>query len=380
MLPGVLCAVLALAAVLGLLLFNILGENSQSSAKVRIGLVGTTEDPILQMGMTALQTLDDTRYSVELAALTEPEAEKALEAGKLAAYAVIPEDFMEEAMYGRFLPLKFVSTTGASGVVSIFKEEFTQVIGDMLSEARKGVYGIAAAMDGREDAGTHMNDLALEYVELVFLRSRTYQLRELGIVDDLGLDGYLLCGLTVLLLTLLCLPFAPLLVGGDRSLSRLLTARGICVPAQIGCEYLAYFSGCLILTAALALLAGWIIPESIRGQLGWHQLIPAVFAVTAISYLLCQLAKDIISGVMLQFLVFLAMAFVSGCMYPVFFFPEGIQRLAQYLPTGIARSWLASGVTGGEGTALWLVLYGAGSLLAAMLVRKLQLRASGGGL
>ena len=379
LLPGIVCAVAALAAALALLFSGMVGQNSQDGEKVKIGMVGTTDDPIVQIAMTALQTLDDTRYSMELLPLTEPEAQKALQSGKIAVYAVIPEGFVEEAMYGRFLTVKIVANTGSADVVSLFKEEFTAVIGDMLAQARKGVYGIAGAMEDRAGTGEHMNRLALEYVELVLLRSQTYTLRQLGIADALGLEGYLLCGLTVLLLSLLCLPFAPLLITGDHSLHRLLTARGIPAWKQVLCEYSAYFLGCMTLALALAVPAALLLPESIRGQLGWQQLILPVFALTAISWLLYQLTREMLSGVLLQFLVFVFLAFVSGCMYPVYFFPQSIQQLAQYLPAGAARMWLAAGVTGVPESALPLLAYGAGSLLLAWLARSARLRTQGGG-
>ena len=52
------------------------------------------------------------------------------------------------------------------------------------------------------------------------------------------------------------------------------------------------------------------------------------------------------TGVLMQFFLTLGLCFVSGCIYPTHFFPVGIQKLATWLPAGLARSQLAGCFTG----------------------------------
>ena len=126
-----------------------------------------------------------------------------------------------------FLPLKFVSTTGAAGMVSVFKSEVTKVISDLVLESQRGVYGMQGAMkdNGIGGRGKKMDALAFTYVEYVLARDRVYSLRQLGAAEDMGLESYLLCGLLVLFLMLGCLPFAPLMVRQDMALNRFLARR-----------------------------------------------------------------------------------------------------------------------------------------------------------
>ena len=70
--------------------------------------------------------------------------------------------------------------------------------------------------------------------------------------------------------------------------------------------------------------------------------------------MLYTLSGDLVGGVLLQFFLGVAMCFVSGCLYPVYFFPESVQHLAQYLPAGLARSHLAGYITG-DGAVLPLL-------------------------
>ena len=358
-LPG---AFLAMLVLLGGLLtaFSVMVQRDAQSAdnqKFQVGLIGTADDTFVQMGLTALKTFDSTQLSMEIVEMSEPEARDALEKGSIGAYIVIPENFVDEAMQGRILPLKFVSTIGAASVVSVFKEEVTEVISTLLLESQRGVYGMQGAMKDHDigGRGKKIDALAFTYVEYVLARDRTYSLQELGITDFMGLEDYLLCGLTVLFLLLVCLPFAPVMIRKDLSLSRMLAARGQGAVRQALCDLCAYFAGLLIL---LLILMGLAAP--IFGQQFPHvELLPAlpvVGLVAAFSFMLYALSDDLISGVLLQFFLSLALCFVSGCMYPVHFFPVEVQKFAAWLPTGTARSQISQCLTGDESAALPLLL------------------------
>jgi len=358
LLPRVLLGVVCMGLALGLLLGALLAQNSREQGqRLTVALVGTADDPILEMGLAALQSLDSTRYTIDIAALTEPEAREKLQAGKIAAYAVIPEGFTHEAGYGHFLPITLVTGTGAGDLASVFKTEITQVLTDILAEARKGVFGLADALEA-QGMPSHkpMNQLALSYVEFILVRERTYSTELLGIGDGLGLSGYLLRGLAVVLLGLTCLPFGTVLLRQDMSLHRLLAARGLGAFRQVLCEFGAFYLALLIpgLWLAVAGISPWAVAA-------------AVFCLCAVSYLLWQPATEPVSGTVLQFLLFAAMAFASGCMYPVYFFPEAVQKLAQWLPTGAARLCLSGQYTGA-------LLWGIAALALSVAVRRLRLK------
>lgn len=368
-LPGALCVVLVLllglSVALSVLVSN--GQNAEENQKVRIAMVGTAEDSILQMGMTALRSFDSTQFSLELVELeSEAQARQQLKQGSLAAYILIPEGFMEEAMAGNIMPLKLVSTTGNSGMVTIFKEEVSRVISGVLLDSQKGVYGMQKAMRDNDigGRGEKMTLLALRYAEYVLARDKVYRVDTLGIGDALSLGEYLACGLSVLLLHLCCLPFAPLMIRRDLSLARMLSARGRSAWLQALCDLGVYLLGLTALTAVtLAVVAGGDAPVLLL------QSLPVLVAVGCFSFMLYALSRDLIGGVLLQFFLSVAMCFVSGCLYPVYFFPVAVQRIAEYLPAGLARSQLAGFVTG-EGGSGWLLLaYGTVFCLVGIVAR-----------
>lgn len=379
-LPGALLAALILlgSALLAFQLF--LGQNAsrEENQKFTLAICGRTDDPFLQMGISAMASFDSTRYAMEVAQMDEREAAEALTKGDVVAYAVIPEGFMEAAFAGEILPIRFCSTTGATGIASMVKEELSRVISDLLLSAQKGVYGMWDAMveNGLQNqAGEQTDRLSLVYVDHILVRDRIYTLQELGIADALGLESYLLCGLGVLLLLLICLPFAPRMIPGDPALGQMLCAKSKSAWKQALCDFLAYGAALLCVVLILFGAAKLILPQTIQMVMLW-KLLPVLLFAAAFSFMLYSLSRDMIGGVMLQFFAGVALCFVSGCLYPVYFFPAKIQQLAQWLPTGIARTQLAGIMTGSKPawTVPVLLAYCAAFLAIGVVARMQQIR------
>lgn len=374
LLPLVLCVAAVLFGSLAAAYSAMVRMNKESDAKAKfkVGLVGTAGDTYLQLGLAALESLDSSRYAIDIVTLTEPDAKKAMERGDIAAFVVIPEGFVDAAMRGEIRPLKYVSTSGAVGLVTMFKDEITRTVNDILLEAQKGIYGAGNALRDHGLSGAQaVYDLSIAYTEFVFDRAKTYSVQELGIADGLGLEGYLLCGLSVLFLMLICLPFATLLVRRDHALARMLAARRRPVIGQAASEFGAYLLGILILLAAALLCFSLTGLKIAASGLTILYGLPAVLTVVSLSFLLYQIPSDLISGVLLQFLAALFLCFISGCLYPGYFFPEAVQRIAAVLPTGIARAQLAGCITGtfSAGQTLALLGYSVAFFTAALAVR-----------
>lgn len=373
-LAGALCVVTLL--VIGLwVAFSVLvqqASNAEENKPVAVAMVGTADDAMLQMGLAAMKSFDATRFSMKLVEMNEEEARAALADGRVGAYVVFPEGFLEEAMMGNILPLKFVSTTGAAGMVSVLKDEVGAVISTLLLESQKAVYGMHMAMldenvDGR---GEKMTELAIMYVEYVMVRDRVYQISSLGIADELTLEDYLLCGLAVVLLHLAGLPFAPLMIRKDLSLCRMLAARGKSAIGQAFCDLGIYLAGMLALVAVLLVGASFI--AELPKDLFWVCL-PVVLLVCSFSFMLYALSGDLIGGVLLQFFAAAGMCFISGCMYPVHFFPVSVQKLAAWLPAALARSMLGGCITGQQdGRVCGLLLAWCGLFVAVGIVARVR--------
>lgn len=353
-LPGVLLATLILLGGL-FIAYRMLVDRSNNDAnkqKITIALCGDTEHPFLQMGITAITSFDASQMALDVEEMDEAVAAKKLAAGEISAYAVIPEGFIEASFEGVILQIDFYSTTGATGLVSIVKEELSRVISTLLIESQKGTFGVWDSLidnDMHSRAEGQMDVMSLVYVDYILARDRMYQVNELGIADALGMEGYLLCGLGVLFLLLLCLPFAAQMIPGDPALGRMLCSKRKSAWKQAIFDFLAYGTTLLSLFVIVVLLAIIVMPGVLTFSMVLR-ILPVLLFAAAFSFMIYSLSRDIIGGVMLQFFVSLILCFVSGCLYPVYFFPVQVQQLAQWLPTGLARAQLADCITGNTPT------------------------------
>lgn len=345
---AILTLLILLGCLLAILGSVLTGQQKEEDDNLPIGVVGSTEDPLLQMGLSALVYFDNTKFSMELHPMEEAAASRALSRGDIVAYVVIPPEFMEQIYQGNVVPLKFITNVGASNLVTIFQTEITDTISKILLDAQKGVYGMydAATANGQIISG-QMEDMPLQYTLYVLDREKTYEVVDLGISDGLGFTEYLLCGFCVVFLFLSCLPYAPTLIRRDTALARMLAARGRPAFLQTLCTFGAYLL-CMLSTVLLVFLLGLaVLPQKGLALLPLlPRMIPVVLLVSAFSYMLFCLATDLIGGILLQFFTTLGLCFVSGCLYPVYFFPAKVQKLAGLLPTGVARSQIAGAFTG----------------------------------
>ena len=359
---------------------SLSNDDSQAQSKIKMGVVGTMENTLLQLGVTALQTIDSSGLSIEFVQMNEADAESAMRRGEIAAFVVIPDGFVEAVMNGEILPIKYVSTAGSVGIISLLKDEITKLIEDIVVEAQKGTYGVGDAMSAAGLYGWDaVSDISIQYAYFIFYRSNMYQVTELGITDEVELEHFLLGGLCVVFLMLVCLVFAPSMIRSDMSLARVLSASRRPVTLQAICEFAVYLIGILCVIVILMITAVWTGWVSLSASV-FIQWIPIVIGIGAMSFLLYELTTNLISGVLVQFFVSLAMCFISGCLYPTTFFPDSVQKLAAWLPTGIARAQLAESFAGGMSATGSLLLLGYGGIffVTAVLIRKAKVAGARG--
>lgn len=351
-----------------------LSEESEITTKYQIGVVGTASDFYLQMGLKAIGSIDSSRFSVELVEMEEAAAESALRRGKIVAFVVFPEGFLDAAFRGDIIPLKFVCTAGPVGFVSMIKDEFTQIVETMLIEAQRGVFGSEDAMDSLGLSSSQVvNDLSIRYAEFVFNRGHMYRTSTLESFDGLGMKGYLITGLCIVMFLLICLTFSPVMVRRDHALTRMLCAQGRGVTGQVLCDFGVYMLGLLSIAGVVLVYLVFWMQAPVTGNMLLKAL-PMLLGLGAMSFLMYELTSNLISGVLLQFFAAVVLSFISGCMYPITFFPEAVQKLSAFLPTGMARAQIAHCIlqTYDVTNTAALLGYGCVFLSCAVLIRRFK--------
>ena len=230
------------------------------------------------------------------------------------------------------------------------------MVSNLLVESQNGIYGMqefAKRYGIEDDAFWDVTmDMNKRYVDYILYRGNLYDIEEIGVADQLSMTGYYVCGIVLLLFLLWGINGSTLLIKKDFALSKLLASKGLKAASQALGEFLAYIG--LMVVSLMSMVSillfaiqkyGVVIPEwsddgegSITAFL--VGLLLVLFMVGAMQFLLYELTSGLVSGVLLQFLSAITLGYLSGCLYPIDFFPESIQRLADILPTGIAIRYM----------------------------------------
>lgn len=382
-------AILTGAILVGMMLLAYGGVlqsymQDEENSRMRIGIVGTAEDKLLQLGISAISSMDSSRFVFELISMEEPQAERELKAGEIVAYVAFPDGFMESALHGVVPPIQYVSRPAAQGIVSMLKDEIAGMISDIVAAAQKGVYGIYGALHNMNlpnKAATLTADSSIRYVQFILNRAQMYQAENLGISDGLGFSGHLVCGVTVLILLLMAVPFGCVLIEKNLAHSHVSKAKGVGIFTQFSCQFFAYFASFLVL--GLGMLTAMHFAGSLPAMEGLPifnlgdlpRFVPVLFMTAAMSFLFFELATDMVEGILLQFFSSVLLCFFSGCLYPAYFFPESVQKIAGVLPTGLSRAYLEGALGGADNAHLFwgIFAYSLFFCALALLVRRARL-------
>ncbi len=393
-------AALPFVLVISLLLFGAIAtlfvgmaasnQNSEEQSKFSIAIVGDTSDSYLGIGVKTIETLDSSRFTIDFVEMTEPDAKNALENSEISAYVVIPEGFIDAMVSGEVMQLTYVTGPGKVDLTTMFKEELAGFISDILLHSQKGIYGLGDAMysEGLKNRGDAMDKASLEYFDKILRRSDIYKVEVLGIADQLSFEQYFFCGFTVFFLLLWGISCCYVFAKRDVSLSRVLYTHGYGGCKQVVGEYLSYFLIMFISIALIVLCCAAAVPfigavegigvgRVLRFAL---ELVPVIIMISALQYMLYELVRTLVGSVLIQFVCAMTLGYAGGCLYPVSFFPKGMQSLAEFLPSGIARGYLADCLTESFSVknALGLVVCTFVFLAISVVVRRKRIVGRGG--
>jgi len=134
------CIILITAALVSFIAIS-LDDSKEEEQKINVGIVGDPKDSYIGMGITALDRLDSSRYSIEFVKLSEKEAKQNLEKSQIAGYIIITDEFLEALGRGEHEKLKFVSRYNPGLADSILKE-ITDVVSVTLFNSERAIYAM----------------------------------------------------------------------------------------------------------------------------------------------------------------------------------------------------------------------------------------------
>ena len=361
LLPGIILMIALVAILLSAALFALLNSDSYKSEQMRykLGLVGSTDNELIDLGVHLLETEDDMQYVLELVQYEdEAEAKAALRSADISAYIVITDEFADavDAMTND-AKLTYYATSGQKGISNVMMDEIALVATNIIVPSEKGICTLRDIMarEGYDKADTYMTvyEIFMAYVNTMMLRGEISTVTELGISDGLTTPQYYFVSLLLFFLLLMTMCFVAYFIGINHAQHKFFSSKGITALQQVLGEYIPFLTVNIIvalLVAGLAKLTGlgdFIGVDIDSGFVLRIVVIEALF--TGLAFLLYEILEGIINKVLVTFLLYIAGAYASGYFYPRSILPEMMQQLGQWLPTGLAFDFLGSVVTGESG-------------------------------
>lgn len=357
--PAILVQTLFLSAGIVFLLYGLIQADAQDSDKqrIRLGIVGDTRDEYLGFGITALENLDSSRYTLELVSFEEEEqAKEALGADQIRAYIVFPENFVDSIVRGENTPLTFCIKGGQVGIGAALVQELADSVSEVLVHSQAGIYTMQQfyISQSRTDSRRDEAELNIRYFDLILGRSRLFDLQLSGMGDGLSYEAYYICALLLFFLLVWGINGCHLLVHTDLSVQRMLQGRGFGSGAQVLGEYLAWLLLFLVnfaLVGAGLAAVMWCADISIDTfstvggmAIFFVRCLPVIICLSALQYFLYSLTENLVGGLLGQFLMAVGLGFLTGCFYPASFFPETLRKISGILPTGQCLSYMEAAV------------------------------------
>ena len=393
--PAVLLITVITLLAVGLTAAVLLANNAADTNKQKtyIGVVNQSGESYVDAGLFALRNLDNARFSFEFIDMEEAEARQKLERQEIAGYVILPEGYVNAIHYGRNIPATYVTIKRTTGFGSVLTGELTELISGIVTETQAAIYSMEdVAVDYGEnvDLNAAVDRMNLVYLDAFSNRAQTYRLDILGIKDSVSMPGYYICGMMTFFLFLWGIAYGRLLTKRDYALYRVMAMGKYRAFSQVVAEYSAFFlftlltmgllviGGCIVLATkdiGVAELRQLYAGDGIRLT---FYMIPVIWMIGLFQMAIYELVSGTVGAVLAQFFVALGCAYVSGFFYPSYFFPEGMKRLGEWLPSGVGFSYLRKSLTHtlSFGDGLLPLLYAACFLLLTVYVRQRKIRGS----
>ena len=145
-------------------------------------------------------------------------------------------------------------------------------------------------------------------------------------------------------------------IGTKDAQYKFMKSKGINSRAQVVGEFIPFLTIniiCVLIIMGLitAACSSGMIDEEMLASAGIDDfgmitlnLIPVCVMFSAFGFMIFELLIGVINKILVAFMLYIGMAYVSGYFYPKPFFPEIVQRLGEWIPSGIAFSYMGAGL------------------------------------
>ena len=393
---GIVAMILVVALILSATGMALMYSETYASEKqkYKLGVVGDTEDEMISLGIYMIGTLDESRYMIELVEYDdEAAARDAMRNAELSAYIVITQEFSDalNAMTND-AKLKYYATSGQKGISNVMMDEIALIATNVIIYSETGICTLRQLMkeEGYEKSyrSEKINDMFMVYIAALVTRTSVAEITELGLSDGLSTPAYYFLGILLFFMLLISFCAISYFIGTKDAQYKFMKSKGIKSRAQVIGEYIPFLTIniiCVLLIMGLITAAagsGIVNPEELKnagitdfGEITLN-LIPVCIMFSAFGFMIFELLIGVINKILVAFMLYIGMAYVSGYFYPKPFFPELVQKLGELIPSGIAFSYMGAVLQDHDKTLYLLIMsgYSVAFLLIAIFARRQKIR------
>jgi ABC-2 type transport system permease protein len=363
--PGIFALSVAFAIVIGISggLYAKYTNYNKVISKYNIGIMCEQDNPLLSVGLGLIQSIDDSRFLVNIYNYTsEEQGFEAIHNKEIKIFVVVPDDFVNNLMYQQGKPHVKLYAASQKGITTVMMDELVNLLSDDLILTSTGLYALKDELQPlslSDEDKRYLNDkLFMAYMNSLLARSELTQINEIGLGDGLSFMGFFFCGIILFYTVMLSFCSISYFIGGRTEFFMICRAKGVRSWAQILCEYVCFFTSNLIcggftlLCVFIIFKTGLLKIDDFAGDLVTTYLRFSLFYIfilvglTAFEFLLFEVIRGIINKFLMAFLVLIGFSFLSGYFYPRSFLPGLANAIGKVLPTGVAYDVLSCGITG----------------------------------
>ena len=339
-------------------------------------------------------SMDDSRFMIELIEYDDVESAKtAMRNADVSAFVVITDEFTDalNAMTNDS-KVKYYATSGQKGISNVMMDEIASIATNIIVYSETGICTLRQIMKeqgfNKEIRHEKINDLFMLYISALVLRTNITEITELGLSDGLSTPAYYFAGILLFFMLLLSFCAISFFLGQKNAQYKFMSSKGITSPYQVMAEYIPFLTINAICTAvtmglifAVTKMELFTMDEISSApsfgilNVSLH-LIPVCIMFSALGFMIFEILIGVINKILVAFMLYIGMGYVSGYFYPKTFFPAVVQAVGAHLPSGVAFSYMADVLTR-EDIGMHLLImagYTVIFLAVATLVRQQKIR------
>lgn len=325
---------------------------SRGEKRIGVGVVGNIENKYMKLGVEMLNNMDASRFSVKFESLDEENAKKALREGRIAGYFKIDKDFIEGLENGENRPVIYVSSSG--GLMNELSKEVASVFSVLIVNSERVIYAVDEYLSehknvyDRETANTELN---MSLLKNVFTRGKIYNIETKALTGEVSVKDNYICAMIIILTALSGVGLGSLLSGKKDTLQEVLKSRGLSYISSIFCELITvtlYILILIIFGFGIFLLAINFLQDESFISPDYFDFFCNIFAVSimfaSMHLFIYELIYQRVTAVLTEIILGISLCYIGGCIYPLSFFPDIIQKISVFLPSTAGKNILISGL------------------------------------